>query len=197
MAWMAEHARFLLHFIKNPTSIGAVAPSSPWLASMIVQDMGLERARTVVEVGPGTGAFTAATLRRIPADAFFMAVELNREFAEAIRRRYPRVRVVNDSAENLEHHLEDSGRVGQVDAVISSLPWAGFPPELQERLLGPILRSLRPGGKFATFAYVHARGLPAGKRFRALLDRSFRFVDVTRVEWRNLPPAVVYRGERA
>ena len=193
---MAEHARFLLHFLKNPSSIGAVAPSSPWLASMMVQDMGLEQARTVVEVGPGTGAFTEAALRRLSDGAFFMAVELNAEFASNIRRRFPKVRVIHDSAENLEKHLADHGRTGQVDAVISSLPWAGFPSELQERLLGPILRSLRPGGRFATFAYVHARGLPAGKRFRSLLDRSFRSVSVTRVEWRNLPPAVVYRGER-
>ncbi len=193
---MADHARFLINFIRHPGSVGAILPSSRWLAAAMVGDLGLEQARTVVEVGPGTGAFTGAALRKIPDDALFLAVELNAEFAADLVRRFPRARVVQDSAENLEAHLAAHGRAGQVDAVLSSLPWASFPYELQERLLRSITASLRPGGRFSTFAYFHARALPGARRFREMLDGAFRTVVTTRVEWRNVPPALVYRCER-
>ena len=44
-----------------------------------------------------------------------------------------------------------------------------------------------------TFAYVHGAGLPWGRSFRRLLERSFSEVRTSPVVWRNLPPAIVYR----
>ena len=52
---------------------------------------------------------------------------------------------------------------------------------------------LRPGGRFATFAYVPAAQLPPGRRFRALLESCFARVETTRVVYWNFPPAFVYR----
>ena len=79
------------------------------------------------------------------------------------------------------------------DAILSGLPWANFSRELQERLLGAVVAGLRPGGRFATFAYVPAAHFPPGRRFRALLEASFPRVETTRLVYRNFPPAFVYR----
>jgi phospholipid N-methyltransferase len=189
-----DHARFLGAFVKGPMKVGAIAPSSPWLAERMAEEMGLRDARTVVELGPGTGVFTRAICDRVSPEALVMAVEINPEMALLLADRFPRVRVVNDSAEHLDRHLAAAGRA-QADAILSGLPWAGFSGDLQERLLGAVLKVLRPGGRFATFAYTHASWLPPGRGFRRLLESSFRSVMATRTVWRNLPPAFVYRCE--
>jgi phospholipid N-methyltransferase len=190
-----DHARLLGAFVKGPTTVGAIAPSSQWLAERMAEDMGLRDARTVVELGPGTGVFTRAICDRVGPDTLVMAVEINRDMAAVLTDRFPRVRVVNDSAEHLDTHLAAAGRA-EADAILSSLPWAGFSRDLQERLMSAIVRVLRPGGSFATFAYIPAAWLPAGRRFRKLLESSFSSVATTPVVWRNLPPAFVYRCER-
>lgn len=192
---LSDHARFLGTFVRSPMATGAVAPSSRWLAALMVEGMGLGGASTVVELGPGTGAFTGAILNEIGPQALLLAMEVNPEFARLLAERYPRVRVVNDSAERLPAHLAAHGRA-RADCILSGLPWAGFPLWLQERLLEAVVTALDPGGRFATFGYVHAAWLPPGRRFRRMLGRSFARVDTTRVVWRNLPPAFVYRCTR-
>lgn len=157
----------------------------------MVERIGLSEADSVVELGPGTGAFTHVIQRKLKPGARLLCLEINPDLARKVADRFPRARVVNDSAENLAQHLGDPGRA--VDCVISGLPWVILSSEDQQRLLQPAVRALRPGGAFATFAYSHAAWLPAGRRFKEMLESSFRRVDVSANVWRNLPPAFVYR----
>lgn len=78
---MGERADFLTAFLRAPFSTGAIAPSSCALAPQMIAGVDLARARTVVEVGPGTGAFTGAILQACGEDTLVMAVELNGDFA--------------------------------------------------------------------------------------------------------------------
>jgi phosphatidylethanolamine/phosphatidyl-N-methylethanolamine N-methyltransferase len=192
---LRDHIAFLAGFLRAPWRVGAIAPSSRALAELMTEDMGLGEARTVVELGPGTGVFTRAICGRVSAEALVMAVEIDPRMADLLRPRFPRVSIVNDSAEHLDRHLAEAGRKS-ADAILSGLPWASFPADLQNRLLTAVLGVLRPGGKFATFAYSHASWLPPGRRFRGLLAASFVSVEATRVVWPNLPPAFVYRCRR-
>jgi phospholipid N-methyltransferase len=192
---LRDHLAFLAGFLRAPWRVGAIAPSSQALAAMMTEDMGLEEAQTVVELGPGTGVFTRAICGRVPPDALVMAVEIDPQMAALLRPRFPRVRIVNDSAERLDEHLAAAGRK-EADAILSGLPWVSFPADLQDRLLGAVVSALRPGGRFATFAYSHAAWLPPGQRFRRLLTARFAAVETTRVVWPNLPPAFVYRCRR-
>ncbi|MBN1441869.1 MAG: methyltransferase domain-containing protein, partial [Planctomycetes bacterium] len=156
---MRDQTRFLLHFLRHPLTVGAVAPSSRWLARRMVEDMRLGAARTVVELGPGTGAFTEEIERRLPAGVNLLALELDPVFAAGLRHRFPRVDVINDSAENLVEHLRARGRA-HADAIFCGLPWASFPPDLQGRIMSAVHEALRPSGRFATFAYLHASWFP-------------------------------------
>ena len=81
----------------------------------------------------------------------------------------------------------------KADVVISGLPFAIFPEELQEKILQGVLRSLVPGGTFATFAYLQGVILPAGVRFRKKLESTFPEVTTSQIVWNNMPPAFVYR----
>jgi phosphatidylethanolamine/phosphatidyl-N-methylethanolamine N-methyltransferase len=190
-----DHVRLLTEFIRQPIYTGAVAPSSRWLARCVVAEMGLEEAQTVVELGPGTGSFTRLIAERARPEALVLALELNPRLAADLAPRFPRVEIVNDSAERLLDHLRSRGRE-HADCVLSGIPFAAFGPELQCRVVDAVVASLRPGGRFATFAYVNAAWLPPGRRFRRLLESRFPIVRTTSTVWRNLPPAFVYRCEK-
>jgi phospholipid N-methyltransferase len=139
--------------------------------------------------------FTRIIEEQLKHDAQFLCFEINREMADDLSRRFPRVQVVNDSVEHIRHHLKAAGR-DSVDAIISGLPWAAFSPKRQERFLDAAVTSLGPEGRFATFAYSHASWLPPARRFRELLDSRFRRIETSKVVWRNTPPAFVYRCYR-
>ena len=189
---MRDRAKFLAAFVKRPFDTGSITPSSAELAAAMVEDMGISEADTVVELGPGTGVFTRVIQEQLKPEASLLCFEINPEMAEALRRNFPKAHVVNDSVENLAHHLEEAGCHG-VDATISGLPWAAFSPERQRRLLDAAIKPLKPGGRFATFAYSHAAWMPPARRFRELLESRFSEVATSRVVWRNVPPAFVYR----
>jgi phospholipid N-methyltransferase len=192
-AALREHASFLAAFLRAPFRTGSVAPSSRWLAARMVKEAGLAGARTVVELGPGTGAITRAIVHGLESEALLLAVEFNPAFAAALARDYPRALVVNDTAERLPAVLAAHGR-DAADCVLSSLPFAAFPRAQQERLLDAALRALAPGGRFVTYAYLPAAWLGPGRSLRRLLASRFPGLATTPVVWRNLPPAFVYRG---
>jgi len=192
---LREHAHFLGAFVRDPFKTGAVAPSSRWLAASMVEGLGLSTSRTVVELGPGTGAITRAIVPELGADTLFLAVEYNPVFAAALARQVPRATVLNDTAARLPELLASQGRES-ADCILSSLPFAAFPESLQGRLLDAAARSLGPGGRFVNYAYIPAAWLPTGQRFRRLLESRFAKVSASPIVWRNLPPAFVYYCER-
>ena len=186
---------FLREFISKPVTTGAVAPSSSFLAMTIVQDLGLASAEAVLEYGPGTGVFTEYILRELRPGAKFAAIELNPQLARVFRQRHPRVQLFQDDVANVRS-ICDYAQMPSVDCIVSGLPWAAFSESLQMKLLDEMMRVLKPGGRFVTFAYVHGVALPAGKKFANLLPIYFTSVSKSPVVWLNLPPAFVYRCRR-
>ena len=182
----------LAQFLKKPLTTGAVCASSQSLARMLVAGIGLEHAENVAELGPGTGAVTGTILRSVPGNGRFFAVELNADVINAFHRNYPEVTIYNDSAVNLPALL-DREHIESLDAVISGLPWAVFPSALLEDILQAVIKSLKPGGYFTTFAYIQGVLLPSGQSFRKRLRRFFPQVEKSPVVWNNFPPAFVYR----
>jgi phospholipid N-methyltransferase len=158
----------------------------------MVGGLGLRSAACVVEVGAGTGSFTPVIMRAMRRRSRLIVVELNRVLARRLRARFRRAEVIRGSAERLPRLLAARG-CRPADAVVSSLPWTTFPRPVQEKLLRAIVGSLRAGGRFSTYVYVHSAWMPGARRFRRLLARSFRRVHRTPVVLRNIPPAFVYR----
>ncbi len=179
-------------FLRNPTRIGAITPSGPALCRMLVDHLDLAHARAVAELGPGTGVVTREIVRNCGELTTFFAVELDPVIYAAFQKMLPDVQIFNADAACLDDLCRRAG-VDALDSVISGLPWAAFPEAVQSAILSAVLRSLAPGGKFVTFAYLQGLPLPAGRRFRQLLDSKFSQVSLSPVVWNNLPPAVVYR----
>lgn len=192
---MNDSFRFLQNFLRHPTQVGAVAPSSPGLVDAMTQWFDWTNIRSVVEFGPGTGVFTESVLSHLHDDARFFAIERSADLAQITRDRCPGATVYEDSVVNIGQ-LCQRETIGPLDAIVCGLPWASFSEELQTEIFDAMLDVLRPGAQFATFAYWQGVVLPAGMRFSRRLHQTFSSVERSRTVWRNLPPAFVYRCVR-
>jgi phospholipid N-methyltransferase len=181
---------FLRQFAGNPTEVGAILPSSSWLANAMMRDLDLAKMRLVVEYGPGTGAFTKRLKRRLPADVRYVAFEPNAAFQQHLKVLYPDMDVVLDYAENIGAHLGDQR--GQVDLVISGLPFSMMDWKIVEKTLRETHDNLRPGGHFRTFVYHHTMPLPKIRRMMRMLEKDYAQVSIDS-SLRNVPPAKVIR----
>lgn len=182
---------FLSAALRRPATMGAVAPSSERLATVLASVVPRSGAPVVVELGPGTGAVSAVIARRLPPGGRHLAVELDPAMVDYLRRTRPGLEVVPGDARDLGKLLADQG-VDHVDAIVCGLPWALFDDAAQTAVLTEIGRAIGDTGAFTTFAYVQGVALPAAHRFRARLRGAFEEVLVSATVWRNVPPAFVY-----
>lgn len=181
--------RFVESFIRGPLSVGAFWPSSTELARAVVDGAAFAPGDTVVELGPGTGAFTGMLLERLHGRGRLLAMEISDTNVTELRRRFPQCELVHDSAEHLVKYLQER----RARCIVSGLAWGNMLPALQDRIFNALVQSLTPDGQLVAFAYVHAKWFPTSRRFRRRLLENFARVETTPIIWRNLPPAYVYR----
>jgi len=182
--------RFLRSFFANPLRMGAAFPSSPALAGQITNPIDFARARVIVELGPGTGAFTHMLVQRAHPACRVLALELDPRLADFVASRFPRVEVINAAAQTLPQVLAARG-IDAVDAVVCGLPFANFSAAQQAQVVHAVHAALRPGGSFMSYSFVHAQVLPTSRRFRRTLKTLFGRLDIQPVLM-NAPPALVY-----
>lgn len=149
---LRDNATFLRGFVRNPAQVGSIIPSSRRLEQRLVREAGIPSARSVVELGPGTGGTTAAFLRAMPPAARLLAIELNANFHGHLRSSIhdPRFHLELESAEKLEELLARNC-MGAPDAIVSGIPFSTMPFEVSNRIAEIIGKVLRPGGRFVAY----------------------------------------------
>jgi len=187
---------FAIEALADFRSVGAVAPSSRYLTQAMLGPLSLERARVVVEVGPGTGAMTQALLNLMPFDATLLAFEINSRFSAYLKSRISdrRLVIINASAETLQKDIHGRG-YERVDAVVSSLALGLVPDQKRRTFLGELGSLLGEAGVFTQYQYFHRLQMKDGRirkfHLAHLLQVYFSSVQ-QRIIWRNLPPAFVF-----
>lgn len=149
------------------------------------------RAHTIIEFGPGTGAFTAEIKRRMAPDNRYVGIEINRAFCRSLTAKFPGLDFVQGSVEDLRAIMTSQG-VEQIDAIVCGLPWASLPVAIQEHTFDAINDFLAADGIFVTFAYLQGLTLPGARALRRLLQTKFAEVHRSPIVWRNIPPAFAY-----
>jgi len=141
----------------------------------------LHRARTIVEFGIGTGVYTEEVLKRLNPDAVFLAFEIDPNLASAVAARLKdtRLRVINDSAENVEAYLEGA----KADIIVSSLPFTSLPAGVRRNILDAARRALAPAGRMLVLQYS-TTVLSDLRHFFAPIRRRFSPL--------NIPPAFLF-----
>ena len=185
-----EIIEFVKAAIKNPRDVSTVFPTSRWLAQRLLDEVPIKPNSFIVEVGAGTGAITQHLLRRLqkPGEQY-LGVELNQQMVAYLRTYFPSLKFEEGPAQDLDVWLKGK----KADGVVSSLTWTIFPEALQRETLAAIHASLKPGGVFATYMCLNSSWYPQAKRFKEMINATFEQVDKTPVEWRNIPPAFVFR----
>jgi phospholipid N-methyltransferase len=153
-----------------------------------VRTAGIEDAKVVVELGPGTGGTTRALLRAMRPDAKLVAIEINPGFAALLERwDDPRLLVHAGDAGDIRATLEAHG-LPAADAVLSGIPFSTMSREVGLEILHNIHGALRPGGAFVAYQ-VRDRVYTLGREV-------FGPAKVQK-ELRNFPPMRVYRWVRS
>ena len=178
---------FLGGFLRKPREVGSIIPSSRFLERRIVRTAGIEDAKVVVELGPGTGGTTRALLRVMRPDAKLVAIEINPRFATLLARwDDPRLIVHIGDAGDIRNALEAHDLPG-ADAVLSGIPFSTMSRDIGMQILHSVHGALRPGGAFVAYQMRD--------RVESLGREVFGPAQVQK-ELRNIPPMRVYRWLR-
>ncbi|MDB4517036.1 methyltransferase domain-containing protein [Crocinitomicaceae bacterium] len=179
---MVTKRKFLKQFFKDRQMVGAVAPSTRFLGERMLENIDFDKAKVLIELGPGNGIFTDLIIQRMAADAKLYVFELNDEFHDTLAARMndPRVTVIHDSAEFIEKYL---GENEKADCVISSLPLMVFPEKLRNKVTSAAYDILKNTGKYVQFQY--------SLQSKKMLEKKYKKVSI-RFTIKNFPPAFVY-----
>lgn len=177
-------------WLRDPRSVGALAPSGPALARLMTAHVDHAHG-PVIELGPGTGVFTRALLERGLPGHRLVLVETDPVLASTLAQRYPHARVLRMDAARLGRSSSLFGDE-RASAVISGLPLLSIPADKVEAIIeGVFERQLQDGGALYQFTYGLRCPVP-----RALRQRLGLEAERIGGAWLNLPPAWVWRIRR-
>ena len=181
---MRELGLFARNFVKHPRMLGSVIPSSRFLIERVLHRVEWDRARTIVEYGPGVGTFTREILKRLHPEGTLLVLETNPDFVRFLRESVddPRLHVVHASAATIGDALHERG-LASADYVISGIPFSTLPAEVRRAVLDATRTSLDPRGAFLVYQFS-ARVLPDLKRIFSGVRRAY--------EPRNVLPAHLF-----
>lgn len=182
---MRKKLKFFKEFLKERRVVGAISPSSIFLAKKMISSIDFKKARILVEFGPGTGIFTKEILKNMHPEAKLLVFETQKSFCDQIELEISdkRMILINDSAEKIGEYLQMHG-YQTAEHIISSLPFTVIPSQIKNAILTQSVKYLSKEGSFLQFQYT----LNAHK----LLKSRFKSVKLDFTPM-NIPPAFVYR----
>jgi phosphatidylethanolamine/phosphatidyl-N-methylethanolamine N-methyltransferase len=179
---------FFLAWMSAPGRVGAIAPSGSALADLITSEI-TASSGPILELGPGTGAFTYQLLRRGVRQQDLTLVEYGSDFMKLLQVRFPGARVLwMDAARLAAERLFDDAPVG---AVVSGLPMLNMSTRKIISIVGGAFNYMRPGAAFYQFTY--GMRCPVPRRVLDRLGLKAKLIDRAIL---NVPPAAVYRLTR-
>lgn len=183
-----EHLIFFKRWFRNPLQVGALLPSSRFLARLIGRQVFLPPDHIIIELGGGTGKLTFELLDAgIPAESLYV-VEIDPVLVHYLSRKLPNVVILQGNAADLPTLIPPNLH-GKVSTIISGMPLLNMPRILQKNIIDACLTVLSRKGKFIQFTYSPFSSFPAKKFGLSKIRAGIIF--------RNLPPATVWCYERS
>ena len=176
---------FAQNFFRHPKLLGSVVPSSPYLVNRLLAPVDWERARVVVEFGPGIGNITRQVLRRMRPESRLVAIELNPAFVKFLKSdlQDPRLQVVEGSALEVKKILAGLG-YRHADYIISGIPYTNIPHELRAGIMREARETIHPEGAMLVYQFTRTV-LP-------YLEQSFGSVRQDFTFWNIFPARTFY-----
>ena len=195
---------FFSQVFSNFGTVGAITPSSLPLAKAIVHPLQHrpQRPISVLEVGAGTGSFTAQILKSLGPGDQLDIYESNPRFCGYLSR-FLQDHALHARGVRCNLHNADVRQMKQArpyDYIVCGLPFNSFDVQTVDEILEILMNHLTASGVFAYFEYslpprVRSRFLKAADRDR-LWKVNLRISSFTRKHqfgsrqvWWNFPPA--------
>lgn len=177
---------FFKEAVNSIQTSGTISPSSKFLIKNCLKGLKLNKAKVVLEFGPGNGCITEALLSKIGNNTQLYSFEINPKFHEFCKNKFQEnenIHVIKESALEFEKIL-NSENITEVDYIISSLPLSFFKNHEISTLFQEISNYLTSEGRFVQYQYSFGK-YPLLKQFFDKVDINFTLF--------NIPPAFTYR----
>lgn len=185
---MTDSLLFFRAWLSAPLRVASVLPSSDSLAGLITTGIGPDSG-PLLELGPGTGVFTRALLRRGVLEKDLTLIEAGPDFAALMGKRFPAARVHSMDAGQL--HLLRGANQRLHGAAISGLPLLSMPKGQVLGILAGCFALLRHDAALQQFTYG-----PKCPIAPSILERLGLRAQRIGHTFRNFPPASVWRITR-
>ncbi len=174
----AQFSLFARNFFKHPRMLGSIIPSSSFLVQRLLERVDWQRARVVVEYGPGVGTITRELLHRMPPDSTLVVLETNQDFVDFLEQSLPdpRLQVIKGSAETIQAELARLG-LPAADYVLAGIPFSTMPATSRESVLTRSLDALSPQGSMLIYQFS-SRVLPDLRRVFSKVECDFELFNV-------------------
>lgn len=172
---------FTRALLSNPRAVGAACPSSSTLARAIADQVKLPCDGLIVELGAGTGAVTAALLKRGVDPSQLVVVEMDKLMARHLKDRFKGVAVIQGNAVKFCQLCNRYGR--HVTTVVSSLPLLSLTASMVDALGQEFQKMLKDEGRLIQYTY---RINKASSPLAGYMERI-----ASKAVWGNFPPARV------
>lgn len=169
---------FFRNFFRHPRMLGSIIPSSRFLIKQLLEPIDWDKAKVIVEYGPGVGGITAEILRRMRPDARLIAIEMNPDFVSFLNKTLvdERFTVVEASAADVNEIMKKLG-LAKADYIISGIPLGSMPQAVRETILHKTREALAPGASFLVFQFT-TRVAPDLKRVFRYVKRKFEPLNI-------------------
>lgn len=185
---MNENIAFLQAFVKNPLTVGAIAPSSPELARKMIEGIKPDKDNVVLELGVGTGAITKYLKDILPDKKSYLGIELDKDLVKTLRKNYPDLKIVSGNALDA-FSLHQKTNLGKVRFIICCLPFVSLPNEVGEKILLEMDKFMQTGCMFRTFQYAHGYYMPSAIKLREFMRNRYGKAKRSQLIVKNVPPA--------
>lgn len=175
---------YLKSFFKDK-DVASVTPTSKFCVRTVCEPIDFSNDISVVEYGAGAGVFSRYLLENITSSSRLYLFETNEILFQRLQQiNDERVSLFHNSVEQVSELLPDKIR-GNIDFIISGIPFSFFDDEVKSLVLGQSYELLRQGGEFLAYQTSGHLKKPLRKTFGNL---------TTQWEWRNIPPMTVYEA---
>lgn len=182
---------------KDNSVIGAVAPSSSYLAEAITsQVMFSHTPKRILEVGAGTGVFTRELIKKLGPGDHLDIVEITPEFCEMLSEEFGSNKLVTLYCGDILAWQPSE----KYDYIVSGLPFNSFPHDFVKKIINQYKLLSRQGTIVSFFEYsaVKAYRYVADWDNERIASRSAINLFIAENEmfrehvFLNFPPAIVY-----
>lgn len=174
---------FFKTFIKD-RDVASIIPTSTRCVKKVCTHIDFTKDFTLVEYGPGNGAFTQFLLEKMSPGSRLILIEANEDFAKHLKETIddPRVTIHNILAGDVESVIDEED-LGNIDYVLSGIPFSFFDKERKRVILEATKKILREGGKFLAYQ-------TSGHLKKPVME-VFGNYDIE-MEMLNIPPYLIY-----